>query len=202
MGCTSCSVTKNGVPQGCGDKGHCTSGSCNKKNTFDWLTTLDLHDPLEFHIVEISFKKGTRKGFYINPRHTQAITGDMVIVENSSGYDVGRISLSGDLVRLQMKKVNHDEEKVIHSVIRIANNRDLEKLDEARALDNKTMIKARKIARNSLVRILSEVISAWTITYFISCRSQGGFALLGVNSPLFFLERSVFYFQPDMPRST
>ena len=147
MGCTSCSVTKNGVPQGCGDKGHCTSGSCNKKNTFDWLSTLDLHDPLEYKISEVSFKKGTRKAFYINPSHTQAITGDMVIVENSSGYDVGRISLSGDLVRLQMKKLNYDEEKVIHSVIRIANNRDLEKLSEARALEKKTMIRSRQIAR-------------------------------------------------------
>jgi len=147
MGCTSCSVTKNGVPQGCGDKGHCTSGSCNKKNTFDWLATLDLHDPLEYKMVEVSFQKGTRKNFYLNPSHTQAITGDMVIVENSSGYDVGRISLSGDLVRLQMKKLNHDEEKVIHSVIRIANNRDLEKLSEARSLEKKTMIRSRQIAR-------------------------------------------------------
>jgi len=147
MGCTSCSVTKNGVPQGCGDKGHCTSGSCNKKNTFDWLTTLDLHDPLEFKIVEVSFKKGARKGFYINPEMTQAITGDVVVVENSTGYDVGRISLSGDLVRMQMKKVKHDEENVIHKVIRIANNRDLEKLSEARGMEKRTMIKARKIAQ-------------------------------------------------------
>jgi len=147
MGCASCSVTKNGVPQGCGNKGHCTSGSCNKKNTYDWLSTLDLHDPLDYHIVEISFKKGTRKSFYINPSHTDAITGDLVVVENSSGYDVGRISLSGDLVRLQMKKVKHDEEKVIHSIIRVANHRDLEKLEEARALEHKTMVKARQIAR-------------------------------------------------------
>ena len=72
MGCASCGVTKNGVPQGCGDKGHCTSGSCNKKNTYDWLTTLDIKDPMSYGIVEISFKKGNRKSFFINPEFTNA----------------------------------------------------------------------------------------------------------------------------------
>lgn len=147
MGCASCSVTKNGVPQGCGNKGHCSSGSCNKKNTYDWLSTLDIDDPLSYKVVEVSFKKGNRKQFYFNPAHTDAITGDMVVVESNNGYDVGRISLSGDLVRLQMKKNNFDEEKVIYKVIRIANHRDLEKLEEARSMEKKIMIKARQIAR-------------------------------------------------------
>ncbi len=147
MGCASCGVTKNGVPQGCGDKGHCTSGSCNKKNTFDWLTTLDIADPMSYGIVEVSFKKGNRKTFFLNPDYSNAITGDMVVVESSNGYDVGRISLSGDLVRLQMKKVNFDESKVIYKIIRIANRRDLEKLEEARGSETSIMIKARKIAR-------------------------------------------------------
>jgi len=147
MGCASCSTTKNGVPQGCGDKGHCSSGSCNKKNTFDWLATLDLHDPMAFKIVEVSFKKGNHKGFYLNPLHTDAITGDMVVVESTNGYDVGRIALSGDLVRLQMKKKKKDEASVIHKVIRIANNRDLEKLDEARQMEKKAMVRARVLAR-------------------------------------------------------
>jgi cell fate regulator YaaT (PSP1 superfamily) len=147
MGCASCGVTKNGVPQGCGDKGHCTSGSCNKKNTYDWLTTLDMQDPMSYGIVEVSFKKGNRKSFYFNPDYSEAITGDMVVVESSNGYDVGRISLSGDLVRLQMKKVNHDESKVIYKIIRIANRRDLEKLEEARSSEKRVMIKARQITR-------------------------------------------------------
>lgn len=147
MGCASCGVTKNGVPQGCGDKGHCTSGSCNKKNTYDWLTTLDMQDPMSYGIVEVSFKKGNRKSFFFNPDYSEAITGDMVVVESSNGYDVGRISLSGDLVRLQMKKVNHDESKVIYKIIRIANRRDLEKLEEARSSEKRVMIKARQITR-------------------------------------------------------
>jgi len=147
MGCASCSVTKNGVPQGCGNKGHCSSGSCNKKNTFDWLTTLDIQDPMSYTIVEVSFKKGNRKAFFFNPDYSSAITGDMVVVETTNGYDVGRIALSGDLVRLQMKKLKFDEEKVIHKIIRIANHRDLEKLQEARSMEKKAMIRARQIAR-------------------------------------------------------
>ncbi len=147
MGCSTCAVSAKGVPTGCGDKGHCSSGSCNKKNSFDWLSTLDLHDPLAYPIVEISFKKGNRKNFFHNPEHSKAVTGDLVVVESTSGYDVGRISLSGDLVRLQMKKKKVTEDKVIHKVIRIANYRDQEKLKEARSLEKKAMIRARAISR-------------------------------------------------------
>lgn len=147
MGCASCSVSQNGVPQGCGNKGHCTSGSCNKKNTFDWLATLDIHDPLEYRIVEVSFKKGNHKKFFINPESTGAETGDMVVVESSNGYDIGRISLSGDLVRIQMKKKNKEEESIIYKIIRRANERDLEKLAEARKLEQKALVRSRAIAR-------------------------------------------------------
>ena len=147
MGCSTCAVSSKGVPTGCGNKGHCSSGSCNKKNTFDWLATLDLADPLSYKIVEVSFKKGNRKDFYYNPPHSKAVTGDLVVVESSSGYDVGRINLSGDLVRLQMKKKKVHEDKVIHKVIRIANYRDQEKLNEARTLEMKAMIRARAISR-------------------------------------------------------
>lgn len=147
MGCSTCAVSGSGTPTGCGNKGHCSSGSCNKMNTFDWLTTLELEDPSCYHIVEVSFKKGTRKAFFLNPDYTRAITGDMVVVESSNGYDVGRISLSGDLVRLQMKKKRVNEDRVIHNVVRIANNRDLSKLEEARAKEKPSMIQARKLAK-------------------------------------------------------
>jgi len=116
-------------------------------NTFDWLTTLELNDPNEYHIVEVSFKKGTRKAFFMNAPSTRALTGDMVIVEAATGYDVGRISLSGDLVRAQMKKKRTNEERVIHSIIRKANDRDLSKLADARAKEKPAMIKARQLAR-------------------------------------------------------
>ena len=147
MGCSTCAVSKDGTPTGCGNKGHCSSGSCNKMNTYDWLTTLELNDPSDYHIVEVSFKKGARKAFYMNAPHTRAMTGDMVVLEAATGYDVGRITLSGDLVRAQMKKKKTPEERVIHSVVRKANERDLGKLNDARNKEKPAMIKARQIAR-------------------------------------------------------
>lgn len=147
MGCGSCSTTKNGVPQGCGDKGHCTSGSCNKMNTFDWLNHLDIPDPIAYKYVEVSFKKGTRKNFFINNQPTAFITGDMVVVDDDGGYDVGRISLSGELVRAQMKKKSVGESSIEKKIVRKANHRDLEKLQEARDLEKRTLIKGRAIAR-------------------------------------------------------
>lgn len=147
MGCSSCGIDSNGTPGGCGDKGHCTSGSCNKHNTYDWISSKEMFDPTAYHIVEVSFKKGSHKEFFINDPSTRSITGDMVVVETASGYDVGRISLSGELVRLQMKKKYTNEERIAFRVIRKANERDLEKLDEAREMEKETMVKARVISR-------------------------------------------------------
>jgi cell fate regulator YaaT (PSP1 superfamily) len=147
MGCAGCNNAKDGVPTGCGSKGHCTSGSCNKMNTYDWLTNMDLHDPTEYQYMEVSFKSGAHKDFFKTNNTAYAVTGDMVVVESSSGYDVGRVSLSGELVRLQMKKKRISEDRVVHKVIRRANERDLEKLNEARSREVDTMIRSRAIAR-------------------------------------------------------
>ena len=116
-------------------------------NTFDWLAGQNITDFEDFGIVEVSFKQGTRKGFFFNPKNIAAVTGDHVVVESSSGYDIGVISLSGDLVRLQMKKKNVKEDSVVFSILRIANERDMDKLEEARALEKNTMVRSRAIAR-------------------------------------------------------
>lgn len=116
-------------------------------NTYDWLTNLDLYDPTQYQYMEVSFKGGARKDFYKTNVGVDAITGDMVVVEASSGYDVGRVSLSGEMVRLQMKKKRVSEDRVMHKVIRRANERDLEKLEDARARETDTMVRARAIAR-------------------------------------------------------
>ena len=143
MGCSSCGAS--GTPAGCGDKGHCSSGGCNKMNTYDWISDLDIHDPTGYELVEVSFKNGSRKDFYIN--ETRCVTGDMVVVEASSGYDVGQISLSGELVRLQLKKKNVKENRVKLNVIRSANERDIQKLQEARDLEKETLVRSRVISR-------------------------------------------------------
>lgn len=116
-------------------------------NTFDWLTQMDIADVDPFDILEVSFKNGARKGFFRTEGFQRAITGDQVVVETGNGYDIGRVALSGELVRLQMKKKKVREDQVLHKVIRVANERDLERLQEARLLEHKTMVRARAIAR-------------------------------------------------------
>lgn len=150
MACGSCGVSKDGT-KGC--SGGC-SGGCNRMNTFDWLTDLDIEDwatkeLLGIELVEISFKNGARKDFFQNPTHTRTTTGDLVLVEipGGGGYDVGQISLSGELVRLQMKKKGVKEKSVTLNVIRKANERDAEKLQEIRNAERDSMIRARTIAR-------------------------------------------------------
>ena len=151
MGCLGCSVsTGDGKVSGCNSKGGCSSngcstGGCNRLNTFDWLSDMDIYDVDVYDIVEVSFKNGARKQFFRNL--SPASTGDMVIVDTGNGYDVGRISLSGDLVRMQMKKKRTGEDTITQEVIRKANERDLERLQEAREQEMPAMVRARAIAR-------------------------------------------------------
>ncbi len=108
---------------------------------------MEIEDVDPFHVVEVSFKNGSRKAFYFNQPYTRASTGDMVVVDTQSGCDVGRISLSGELVRLQMRKKRVPVDGYFPKVIRKANERDLEKLDEVRLSEKDTMVRARAIAR-------------------------------------------------------
>lgn len=155
MGCASCGsgTNENGTPKGCGSKGACNTASCNKRSTYDWLADLGIDDPYADNIVEVSFKAGASQGFYHAPADLEVFTGDTVAVEADNGYNVGRVTLSGELVRLQMKKKRVTEAKVNHSVLRRANVRDLEKLAEARELEPKTLLKARAIARQNHVKL-------------------------------------------------
>lgn len=152
MGCASCSSggcgtssnSVNGKVAGCQSAGSC---GCNRKNTYDWLSDIDLPNVDNFDVVEVSFKNGARKAFYINHPFVHAMTGDNVVVESGGGFDVGTITLSGELVRLQMKKKRVKLDAVLENVIRKANNRDFQRLQEARALEQGTMVKARVISR-------------------------------------------------------
>ncbi len=149
MGCVGCSTGTNtdGTPKGCNSNGGCSTGGCNKLNTYDWLSRMDLPDTNEYGFVEVSFKNGARKSFFQYSPYTHAVTGDMVVVESGTGLDIGKLSLSGDLVRLQLKKKRVDAETIQHKIVRKANHRDLERLQEARDKERDTMIKARIIAR-------------------------------------------------------
>lgn len=146
MACGSCG-TGGCSSGGCKNSGLCASGSCNKMNSYDWISTLDYDDPSAYEYVEVSFKNGARKDFYKNPNNL--VTGDQVLVEVSGGgFDIGVISLSGELVRHQMKKKSTQEDKVLFNVIRRANERDLEKLENKIEVEREAMISARAIARS------------------------------------------------------
>ncbi len=105
-------------------------------------------DPKPFDTVEVSFKNGARKEFFKNPPFSRASTGDWVLVESvSGGYDVGVVTLSGELVRLQMKRKRVRPDARLQSVVRKAHDRDLERLQEVRGQEKEVMVKARVIAR-------------------------------------------------------
>jgi cell fate regulator YaaT (PSP1 superfamily) len=157
MACNGCSCGTDkgkesdnaaaGGVKGCASGG-CASGGCNRHNTYDWITAAGIRDIDPFDVVEVSFKNGSRKEFFKNPAHTRVTTGDDVLVESAAGgYDVGKISLSGELVRLQMKRKRVREDARFQTVVRKAHERDMERLDEVRKMEKEVMIRSRVISR-------------------------------------------------------
>ena len=135
------------VRVGC-DRGLCHQavGRQDKQlNTYDWLAdvpgNVDTTD-----LVEVQFKH-TRKGYYHNVNHLDLKKGDVVAVEASPGHDIGVVTLTGRLVKLQLKKANLKSADDIKRVYRIARTTDLDKFREAKAREHNTMIESRKIAK-------------------------------------------------------
>ena len=162
MGCGSgnCGTGSNSIPAGCNNNGSCgTSDGCNKLTVFDWLGNMALPEgQAPFEIVEVRFKN-SRKDFFRNVNNLQLNVGDAVAVEATSGHDMGTVSLTGELVKLQLKKrnVNFDSEE-LKKIYRKAKQGDLDKWKEARALEVSTMYTARTIAlRLGLEMKLSDV---------------------------------------------
>lgn len=148
MGCAGCSTT-TGTPKGCGSKGHCATGGCNMMNTYDWLADMPIAFGMEQNeVFEISFNNGTRKDFYKNSKKLAVNTGDLVMVETGMGTDIGRITLSGELVKLQMKKKGVKERSSdIRTIVGFPNDEDMELWKQAKAREQETMVRARAIAR-------------------------------------------------------
>src|SRR5580700_11422952 len=126
MSCSGCSTGR-----GCGSGGGCSTkgGGCNKLNVFNWLANMELPAGQKpFDIVEIRFKN-SRKEFYRNrDNQLQLLVGNIVVTEGSPGYDMGVVSLSGELVKLQMKKKGaNPEDPAIKNVLRKATEADVEK---------------------------------------------------------------------------
>lgn len=123
------------------------SDRCGKLEVFDWLSDLP-EGPESSDIVEVQFKN-TRKGFYKNTSQGKLSKGDVVAVEASPGHDIGIVTLTGDLVLLQMKKNNLSPSGYeFKRVYRKAKPVDIEKWEEAKGLEKETMLEARRIALN------------------------------------------------------
>ena len=149
MSCTSCSTSSNGKPGGCKSNGGCSTGGCNRMNTHDWLRNLPMSDVASAcKVMEVSFSQGTRKDFYRNPNLQLYEKGDLIAVEGISGFDVGEVSLTGEIVRLQMKKRNVKEDNPeMKKVLRVATDRDIEIWKQNKAREPEAVIRSRAIAR-------------------------------------------------------
>ncbi|MBK7181531.1 MAG: hypothetical protein IPH89_00645 [Bacteroidetes bacterium] len=153
MGCSGCSTGRGcsteskGLPGGCRNNGSCGTGGCNKLSVFDWLANMELpNGQAPFDCVEVRFKN-SRKEFYRNVNNLQLNVGDVIAVEASPGHDIGIVSISGELVRVQMKKQGVDvASELIKKVYRKAKQADIEKWQEAQGLEYNTMHRARTIA--------------------------------------------------------
>jgi len=118
-------------------------------NTHDWLRNLPMSDVASAcKVMEVSFSQGTRKDFYRNPNLQAFEKGDLIAVEGISGFDVGEVSLTGEIVRLQMKKRNVKEENPeMKKVLRTATDRDIDIWKQNKVREPEAVIRSRAIAR-------------------------------------------------------
>ena len=159
MSCTSCS-SGGGKVSGCKSNGGCSSGGCNRMNVYDWLANLPISDPESMcRIVEVSFNNGSRKDFFRNNTTHIFEKGDMITVEGVAGFDVGSVNLTGEIVRIQLKKNGVSEtDPEIKKIMRWAGEKDLELLEQNKAREAEAVIRSRAIAKQlNLAMKISEV---------------------------------------------
>src|SRR5690554_1743226 len=146
MGCTSCATGAKGQPKGCKNNGTCGTDGCNKLTVFDWLANMSLPENQQpFDRAEVRFKNG-RKDFYKIPENTTLQIGDVVATEAASGHDVGMVTLTGELVRVQMKKKKVKPESDTLKIYRKASQHDIDVWQKARDKEEAIKVKARQIA--------------------------------------------------------
>lgn len=147
MGCTSCASGADGQPKGCKNNGTCGTDGCNKLTVFDWLSNMSLpKDMVPFNAVEVRFKNG-RKHFYSNPENLSLAIGDIVATESSPGHDIGIVTLTGELVRVQMKRkkelLNLEE---LPKIYRKATQKDIDIWQGVRDREEDVQKRSREIA--------------------------------------------------------
>ncbi len=147
MACNSCATGKDGQPKGCKNNGTCGTDSCNKLTVFDWLSNMSLpNGEKPFDWVEVRFKNG-RKHYYKNTENLSLSIGDIVATQAQSGHDIGMVTLSGELVRVQMKRKNIEKNQPeVFKVYRKASQKDIDIWSTARDKEEAMKVKARQFA--------------------------------------------------------
>ena len=156
MSCGSCGTK----PNGCKSNGGCSTGSCNRMNAYDWLYNMPVAEiDSSCKVLEISFNNGSRKDFFRNITLQQFEKGDLVSVEGVSGFDVGEVSLTGEIVRLQMKKRTIKEDNPeMKKVLRRATDRDIDIWKQNKTREPEAIIRSRAIAKQLKLEMkISEV---------------------------------------------
>ena len=157
MGCGSCGT---GKPNGCKSNGSCGTNSCNRMNAYDWLVNLPINDAeMACRVIEVSFNQGSRKDYFRNHTLQQLEKGDMITVEGVSGFDVGEVQLTGEIVRLQLKRKGVNEfSPEMKKVLRRSTDRDLDIWRQNKARERDALIRSRAIAKQlNLNMKISEV---------------------------------------------
>lgn len=157
MGCNSCENSlkyKDGIHPGCNNNGACG----NMLDVHDWLANVYFEDDeLVNQHVEIQFKS-TRKEFFENPKQLDLENGELVVVETDTGYDMGTVTMKGELARLQMKKKGIKEDQELPKIIRKPGENDLETYKEAKQRELPMMFDTRRFAKDlGLVMKVSDV---------------------------------------------
>ncbi len=148
MACNSCSSGSNGQPKGCKNNGTCGTDGCNKLTVFDWLANMELAEgEVPFDWVEIRFKN-SRKEFFKNTESLPLKIGDVVASEAEFGHDIGTVTLTGQLVKVQMqrKKAPFDDQTEVQKIYRIATQKDIDKWIDLRNKEEAMQVRARQIA--------------------------------------------------------
>ncbi|MGY8940459.1 MAG: PSP1 domain-containing protein [Flavobacteriales bacterium] len=148
MSCTNCKKGEDGNPRGCKSNGNCGTGGCGPLTVFDWLEGVALPTgQTAFDIVEVRFKSN-RKGFFRRSGGIEVQVGDVVVLDAEVGWDIGVVSLRGELVRVQMKAKKVKDDHEIKKIIRKAAQEDIDSWQNARMRETETVTKSREIIRN------------------------------------------------------
>ncbi|MEA1786675.1 regulatory iron-sulfur-containing complex subunit RicT [Arenibacter sp. GZD96] len=147
MGCNSCSTAKDGQPRGCKNNGTCGTDGCNKLTVFDWLSNMSLpNGETQFNGVEVRFKN-SRKEFFKNSEDLSLSIGDIVATQAQSGHDVGMVTLTGALVKVQMRKKREPLPlENLPKIYRKASQKDIDIWQRCRDREEEIKKRAREIA--------------------------------------------------------